>query len=67
MVAWGACMVARGCEWLLGGVHGCRGCVHGYWGACMVVGGACMVMGGMHGEAVCMAKRGHAMQRGCAW
>ena len=31
----GACMVARGCAWLPGGMCGCPG----GWGACMVAGG----------------------------
>ena len=38
----GVCMVARGCAWLPGGVHGCREGVRGYWGVCMVAGGACV-------------------------
>ena len=38
MVTRGACMVDRGCAWLLGGMHGCQG-------ACVVAGG-CMVARG---------------------
>ena len=26
---WGVCMVARGCAWLVGGMHGCQGSMHG--------------------------------------
>ena len=52
---WEVCMVAGGCVWLRGGVHGCGG--HAWlWGACVVAGGmhgcgggTCMVVGGMHG------------------
>ena len=47
-------MVAGGCAWLQGVCVWLLGSMHGY-------GGACMVTRGMHGEAVCMAKRGHAM------
>ena len=49
----GVCMVAGGYAWLLGmcvvvgGMHGCRGCVCGCWGACMVAGGMCGCWGGM--------------------
>ena len=55
-----ACVVDGGHAWLLGGVHGCRGCVwllvghvcllggHAWLlGACMVARG-CVVAGGMH-------------------
>ena len=54
----GACMVAGGHAWLLGGMCGCRGCVHGCVGVCMVKGG------GMHGEGGCVVKVGHLWQRG---
>ena len=44
----GACMVAGGCAWLQGGVHGCGGHV---WlqGACVAVGGMHGCRGGVHG------------------
>ena len=62
MVA-GACMVAGGHVWLLGGICGCWGYA---WlpGVCMVAGGvwllgACVVMGGMHGcGGACVAAGG---------
>ena len=54
-------MVAGGCAWLLGGVHGC-------WGVCVVAGGACMVarghawlLGGVRGcGGACVFARGLA-------
>ena len=46
-------MVARGCAWLQGGVHGCQG-------ACMVTRGVCVwLLGGMHGcQGACMVAGG---------
>ena len=38
MVA-GDCVVAGGCTWLLGGMHGCQGGMRGCRGACVVAGG----------------------------
>ena len=50
-------MVVGGCEWLPGGMHGCRG--------------HAMVANGMHGnvgEAMCGCLGGHAgISGGCAW
>ena len=48
-----SCMVAGGCVWLPGGVHGCRG-------ASMVAGGVCgcrehaWLPGGVHGCRGCV-------------
>ena len=76
----GACMVAGGCAWLLGGymvvgdVHGCQGaCVvaggmHGCWGACVVAGEHVWLLGGMCGcwEA-CVVAGGAWLLRVCVW
>ena len=66
----GACMVARGGAWLLGGMRGC-------WGACVLLGGVhgegghvwqkgavCGEGGHVWQRGACVAKGGHAWQRG---
>ena len=54
-------MVAGGCAWLRGGVHGCRG--HAWlWGACVVAGGCAWLPGGH------VWLGGHSWLPGrCAW
>ena len=70
----GACMVARGRAWLLGGVHGCGG--HAWlWGACMVARGCAWLQGGMCGceghawlwGACTVAWGACVVAGGCAW
>ena len=58
----GPCVVAGGCVWLLGGVHGC-------WGACMVAGGHAWLLGGcvwLWG-GMCGCWGACVVARGCAW
>ena len=51
-------MVAWGCAWLLGSMHGC-------WGACVVAGGCAWLLRGMCGSwGVCMVAGGHAWLQG---
>ena len=54
--AWlrGVCMVVGvGACMVVGGIHGCRGHMHG-------CGGTCIVAGGMRGFGACVVMGGHA-------
>ena len=62
-----ACVVARGCVWLLGGYVWLLGGMHGK-GDIRGEGGACMAKGGMCGERRCAwRRRGVHGEGGCAW
>ena len=77
----GMCVVAGGHAWLLGGVLGCQGGMHGCWGVCVAAGGmhgcwvgvhgcwgACIVTRGIHGcQGVCMVMGGVHGCGGHAW
>ena len=60
----GACMVDRGHVWLLGGMHGSQGVCMVAGGCVWLLGGHAWLLGGMHGKGACMAKGGHAWQKG---